>query len=193
MTFGYNCGQDGWAKSLSKLSLMSRCTDLIIVQRLDLPELPMDYWIENGNLLLIATVLVGLLFGESHRRKVDLLRNKLVFDDAFNYKELEPDLKTTLKRDFPDGIDIYFDNVGGEMLEPAIANMNSFGRIAGDQMCAPQTPTLCGVISEYTGAVSEKRVKLDMVDISVQNRAGWSDWKTENHHLIGSVSPQNCF
>ncbi|CAN6169498.1 unnamed protein product [Urochloa humidicola] len=72
--------------------------------------------------------------------KVDLLKEKLGFDDAFNYKE-EPDLKSALKRYFPDGIDIYFENVGGEMLEAALANMNTYGRVA-----------LSGVISEYTGA-----------------------------------------
>uniref|UniRef100_A0A0D9WRV4 Enoyl reductase (ER) domain-containing protein n=1 Tax=Leersia perrieri TaxID=77586 RepID=A0A0D9WRV4_9ORYZ len=70
--------------------------------------------------------------------KVDLLKNKLGFDEAFNYKE-EPDMKSALKRYFPDGIDIYFDNVGGETLEAALASMNTYGRVA-----------LCGVISEYT-------------------------------------------
>jgi len=44
-------------------------------------------------------------------------------------------------RYFPDGIDVYFDNVGGEMLEAAIANMRVFGRVA-----------VCGVIAEYTSA-----------------------------------------
>ncbi|KAL5728096.1 hypothetical protein ACHQM5_001218 [Ranunculus cassubicifolius] len=72
------------------------------------------------------------------KEKVDLLTEKLGFDAAFNYKE-EPDLKSTLAKYFPNGIDIYFDNVGGEMLVAATDNMNFFGRVA-----------LCGVISEYT-------------------------------------------
>ncbi|KAK2658507.1 hypothetical protein Ddye_005040 [Dipteronia dyeriana] len=42
-----------------------------------------------------------------------LLNEKLGFDDAFDNKE-ETDLKATLKRYFPDGINIYFDNVGVE-------------------------------------------------------------------------------
>ncbi|XP_057537728.1 NADP-dependent alkenal double bond reductase P2-like [Amaranthus tricolor] len=70
--------------------------------------------------------------------KVILLKEKLGFDEAFNYRE-ESNLKSTLKRYFPEGIDIYFDNVGGEMLEAAVANMNTFGRVL-----------VCGVISEYT-------------------------------------------
>ncbi|XP_074349815.1 2-alkenal reductase (NADP(+)-dependent)-like [Apium graveolens] len=85
------------------------------------------------------------------QKKVDLLKNKLGFDEAFNYKE-ETDLKAALKKYCPDGIDVYFDNVGAEMLEAAVANMNSFGRIA-----------VCGVISEYTD--KGKRAAPDMIDI----------------------------
>ncbi|KAH0448093.1 hypothetical protein IEQ34_021893 [Dendrobium chrysotoxum] len=85
------------------------------------------------------------------KKKVDLLKEKLGFDDVFNYKE-EPDLKSALRRYFPDGIDIYFDNVGGEMLEVAIANMNAFGRVAA-----------CGAISEYTD--KKKQARIDMMDV----------------------------
>lgn len=85
------------------------------------------------------------------KNKVDLLKEKLGFDEAFNYKE-EPDLKLALKRYFPDGIDIYFDNVGGKMLEAAVANMKAFGRVA-----------LCGVISEYTSP--SLRAAPDMIDV----------------------------
>ncbi|XP_073308957.1 2-alkenal reductase (NADP(+)-dependent)-like [Primulina huaijiensis] len=69
--------------------------------------------------------------------KVDLLKNKFCFDDAFNYKE-EPDLNAALKRYFPDGIDIYFENVGGNMLDAVLLNMKMKGRIA-----------VCGMISQY--------------------------------------------
>uniref|UniRef100_A0A0D6R9A8 Enoyl reductase (ER) domain-containing protein n=1 Tax=Araucaria cunninghamii TaxID=56994 RepID=A0A0D6R9A8_ARACU len=71
------------------------------------------------------------------KEKVDLLKNKLGFDDAFNYKE-EHDLNAALKRYFPKGIDIYFDNVGGSMLDAALANMKVHGRIA-----------VCGMISQH--------------------------------------------
>ncbi|KAK4479180.1 hypothetical protein RD792_014691 [Penstemon davidsonii] len=85
------------------------------------------------------------------KQKVDLLKHKLGFDDAFNYKE-ETDLNSTLQRYFPNGIDIYFDNVGGEMLEAAVENMNIFGRVA-----------VCGVISEYTDKT--KGAKPDMIAV----------------------------
>ncbi|XP_024923771.3 2-alkenal reductase (NADP(+)-dependent) [Ziziphus jujuba] len=71
------------------------------------------------------------------KEKVKLLKEKLGFDDAFNYKE-EKDLKASLKRCFPEGIDIYFENVGGKTLEAVLLNMRQFGRIA-----------VCGMISQY--------------------------------------------
>ena len=60
----------------------------------------------------------------------------LGFDAAFNYKN--GDVAGQLKAAAPDGIDVYFDNVGGEHLEAAIARMNNFGRIA-----------VCGMIAAY--------------------------------------------
>lgn len=72
--------------------------------------------------------------GTNH--KVDLLKKKLGYDDAFNYKE-EKDLDAALKRYFPDGMDIYFDNVGGPMLDAALLNMKVHGRVA-----------VCGMISQ---------------------------------------------
>lgn len=72
------------------------------------------------------------------QQKVDLLKNKLGFDEAFNYKE-EPDLDIALKRYFPQGIDIYFENVGGSMLEAVLLNMRVHGRIA-----------VCGMVSQHS-------------------------------------------
>ncbi|XP_047954313.1 2-alkenal reductase (NADP(+)-dependent)-like [Salvia hispanica] len=72
------------------------------------------------------------------KEKVDLLKNKFGFDEAFNYKE-EQDYNAALKRYFPDGIDIYFENVGGKMLEAVLSNMRLHGRVA-----------VCGMISQYS-------------------------------------------
>ncbi|WP_458719688.1 NADP-dependent oxidoreductase [Candidatus Nitrosocosmicus sp. R] len=71
--------------------------------------------------------------------KVKWLVNELGVDYAFNYRKIGLDNMTEeLKRACPNGIDIYFDNVGGKHLEAAINNMNTFGRIA-----------LCGTTSQY--------------------------------------------
>ncbi|WVZ49052.1 hypothetical protein U9M48_000433 [Paspalum notatum var. saurae] len=69
-------------------------------------------------------------------QKVELLKEKFGFHAAFNYKE-EPDLTAALKRYFPEGIDIYFENVGGPMLDAVLLNMRTHGRIA-----------VCGMVSQ---------------------------------------------
>ncbi|GMH29109.1 hypothetical protein Nepgr_030952 [Nepenthes gracilis] len=71
------------------------------------------------------------------KEKVDLLLTKFGFDEAFNYKE-EQDLNMALKRYFPEGIDIYFENVGGKMLDSVLLNMRIHGQIS-----------VCGMISQY--------------------------------------------
>ena len=68
--------------------------------------------------------------------KVDLLTQDLGFDFAFNYKE--GDLLSHLREGAPEGIDVYFDNVGAEHLQAAIMHMRPFGRIP-----------LCGAIALY--------------------------------------------
>ena len=70
-------------------------------------------------------------------KKADWLINGIGLDGAFNYKKVK-DLSVELKNQFPGGIDIYFENVGGNHLEAVIFNMNPFGRIP-----------VCGMISQY--------------------------------------------
>jgi NADPH-dependent curcumin reductase CurA len=75
------------------------------------------------------------------QEKVKWLLDQAQIDYAFNYKELgegNNNISSELRKSCPDGIDIYFDNVGGEHLEAAIDNMKVFGRIV-----------LCGMISQY--------------------------------------------
>jgi NADPH-dependent curcumin reductase CurA len=71
--------------------------------------------------------------------KARWLIDKLRIDHAFNYRKISQDhISEELKRVCPNGIDVYFDNVGGKHLEAAINNMNTFGRVA-----------LCGTTSQY--------------------------------------------
>ncbi len=67
--------------------------------------------------------------------KVAWLR-ELGFDAAFDYHDTP--VRERLREAAPDGIDVYFDNVGGEQLEAAIAAMRPMGRVA-----------MCGAISVY--------------------------------------------
>ncbi|MFF7711536.1 zinc-binding dehydrogenase [Streptomyces sp. NPDC007988] len=68
--------------------------------------------------------------------KVKLLVEEYGFDAAFNYKK--GPVAEQLKEAAPDGIDVYFDNVGGEHLEAAISSLNVHGRV-----------TICGMIAQY--------------------------------------------
>ncbi|MFI1763104.1 NADP-dependent oxidoreductase [Streptomyces sp. NPDC020800] len=68
--------------------------------------------------------------------KVKLLLEEYGFDAAFNYKN--GPVGEQLREAAPDGIDVYFDNVGGDHLEAAIGSLNQGGRIA-----------ICGMISVY--------------------------------------------
>lgn len=68
--------------------------------------------------------------------KVAWLRDELGFDHAFDYREGH--LLDQLRAGAPAGLDVYFDNVGGEHLEAALFHMRPLGRIA-----------LCGAISQY--------------------------------------------
>ncbi|KAK2999609.1 hypothetical protein RJ639_022844 [Escallonia herrerae] len=69
--------------------------------------------------------------------KVKLLKEEFGYDEAFNYHK-EADLDAALNKYFPSGIDIYFENVGGSMLEAVLNHVNKGARIP-----------LCGMISQY--------------------------------------------
>merc|ERR1712232_1026032 len=60
--------------------------------------------------------------------KVQWLKNTLKLDGVINYKAEK--VADGLDRCCPDGIDAYFDNVGGQTLEAVLLRMNTFGRIA---------------------------------------------------------------
>ncbi|HET6636868.1 MAG TPA: NADP-dependent oxidoreductase [Streptomyces sp.] len=68
--------------------------------------------------------------------KVRVLTEDYGFDAAFNYKK--GPAAEQLKKAAPDGIDVYFDNVGGDHLEAAISALNVHGRV-----------TVCGMIAQY--------------------------------------------
>lgn len=77
--------------------------------------------------------VVGIAGGKD---KIDWLKSELGFDECVDYKA--GDLFKQLRAACPKGIDVYFDNVGGDVLEAVMAQMNDFGRIS-----------CCGAISGY--------------------------------------------
>lgn len=99
-----------------------------------------------------ASGAVGSVVGQLARRagcrvvgvaggpvKCGIVRDEFGFDACIDYKagRLQDDLRAAT----PDGIDAYFENVGGEVLDAVLSRMNAFGRIA-----------VCGLISGYDAA-----------------------------------------
>ena len=77
--------------------------------------------------------VIGIAGGKN---KCDYLLNELGFDAAIDYKN--ESLRKEIKKNCPKGIDIYFDNVGGETLDHALASLRINARVV-----------ICGAISQY--------------------------------------------
>lgn len=75
--------------------------------------------------------------------KLNFIVNDLKFDAGFNYKKETP--AAALARLAPKGIDIYYENVGGEHLAAAIDALNDWGRIVA-----------CGMVSQYSLTPEER-------------------------------------
>ena len=84
--------------------------------------------------------VVGIAGGE---RKCQLLIDELGFDSAIDYKS--EDLRKALRQHCPKGIDVFFDNVGGETLDTVLPQLRRHGRIA-----------ICGAISQYNNTEAIK-------------------------------------
>lgn len=104
----------------------------------------------------IGCRVVGIAGGPE---KCAWVEDHLGFDACVDYRE--PGLFKALRAACPDGIDVYFDNVGGDILETALAQMNEHGRV----VC-------CGAISQYDttqptgprnlpGAIVVKRLRME--------------------------------
>jgi NADPH-dependent curcumin reductase CurA len=79
--------------------------------------------------------VIGIAGGQGKARK---LVDEYGFDVGVDYRD--EDFRAQLKAATPNGVDVLFENVGGEIMEAAIARMNPRGRVA-----------LCGMISIYNG------------------------------------------
>lgn len=77
--------------------------------------------------------VIGIAGGKD---KCDYLINELGFDDAIDYKS--ENIYTALKQKCPKGIDVYFDNVGGDILDAALSKLRMHARVV-----------ICGAISQY--------------------------------------------
>lgn len=94
---------------------------------------------------LLGCRVVGIAGSDE---KTALLESKFGFDATINYKT-SPDLTNDVAAACPQGVDIYFDNVGGAVSDAVLANLNEFARIP-----------LCGAISGYNSQHQELAPRL---------------------------------
>jgi NADPH-dependent curcumin reductase CurA len=80
--------------------------------------------------------------------KVTILKSSLGFDEAINYKTTK-DMTAAIKEAAPNGVDIYFDNVGGPISDAVLLNINQFARII-----------VCGAISVYNNTELPKSISV---------------------------------
>jgi hypothetical protein len=83
---------------------------------------------------ILGCTVIGITGSD---KKAELLKSKFKFDSAINYKTV-PDLNMAIRNTCPKGVDIYFDNVGGEISDAVLANINKHARLP-----------VCGAISLY--------------------------------------------
>ena len=80
--------------------------------------------------------------------KGTMLKSALGFDETINYKTTK-DLNAAIKEVAPNGVDIYFDNVGGSISDAVLVNINQFARIV-----------VCGAISVYNNTELPKSISV---------------------------------
>lgn len=78
--------------------------------------------------------VVGIAGSEE---KIEFLENELGLDKGINYKKTE-NMEQTISEACPDGVDVFFDNVGGELFDAVFNNINTHARLV-----------ICGQIAEY--------------------------------------------
>lgn len=106
------------------------------------------------------------------QEKVKWLLDEARIDHAFNYRDVgENNISYELQRSYPDGIDVYFDNVGGKHLEAALDNMKPFGRIV-----------LCGMISQYN--LPSAPIGISNLFLAVRNRLKLQGFLVRDHYDI---------
>eukprot|EP00604_Paraphysomonas_vestita_P002596 CAMPEP_0174819950 /NCGR_PEP_ID=MMETSP1107-20130205/3446_1 /TAXON_ID=36770 /ORGANISM="Paraphysomonas vestita, Strain GFlagA" /LENGTH=290 /DNA_ID=CAMNT_0016034329 /DNA_START=280 /DNA_END=1152 /DNA_ORIENTATION=+ len=120
--------------------------------------------------------VVGIAGGAD---KCEWVVDSLGFDSCIDYKNSSVSIKESLKQHCPNGIDIYFDNVGGDILDAVLGRINRHARIV-----------ICGAISQYntTSAIHGPKNYLSLL----VNRARMEgmvvfDYADKYHHAVDEI------
>lgn len=153
---------------------------------------------KNGDTVVVgaATGPVGSMVGQLAKRsgcraiaiaggkeKCELAVSHFGFDAAVDHKSA--DFADALKKACPDGIDIYFENIGGRVLDAVLPLLNDFARIP-----------VCGVVSQYNNETSypdETRLAAVMRDTLVK-RLSWrgfivTDFSAAREEFLEMATP----
>jgi len=143
---------DGWYKVDTRLAPMPKYIGI-----LGMPGMTAYFGIlevgkiKEGDIVLIsgAAGAVGSVVGQiakikgctvigiaGGQEKCDYIKNDLGFDDAIDYKS--ENIYSALKQKCPKGVDVFFDNVGGKILDAALSKLRMHARVV-----------ICGAISQY--------------------------------------------
>ena len=149
--------------------------------------------IKSGEIVLVSAAAgaVGSLVGQIAKikgckvigiaggnEKCKYVKEQLGFDEVIDYKN--DNIYSSLKKYCPEGIDVYFDNVGGEILDAALAKLRMNARIV-----------ICGAISQYNNT-SRTKGPTNYLSLLV-NRATMSgmvvfDYKNDYPMAINQIS-----
>ena len=149
--------------------------------------------IKSGDIVLVSAAAgaVGSLVGQIAKikgckvigiaggnEKCKYVKEQLGFDEVIDYKN--DNIYSALKKYCPEGIDVYFDNVGGEILDAALAKLRMNARIV-----------ICGAISQYNNT-SRTKGPSNYLSLLV-NRATMSgmvvfDYKNDYPMAINQIS-----
>ncbi|WP_438988410.1 NADP-dependent oxidoreductase [Polaribacter sp.] len=143
---------DGWFKVDEKLATMP-----MYLGTLGMPGMTAYFGIlevgkiKKGDIVLVsgAAGAVGCIVGQiakikgctvigiaGGQEKCNYIKNELGFDEAIDYKS--ENIYSALKKKCPQGIDVYFDNVGGVILDAALSKLRMHAKVV-----------ICGAISQY--------------------------------------------
>lgn len=91
--------------------------------------------------------------------KIKLMKEKFGFDEGINYKTTD-NMKKAIADACPDGVDVYFDNVGGEILDAAMQNINENGRVINCGAISLYNKTEVPMGPRYEGIMVKKTVRM---------------------------------
>ena len=113
--------------------------------------------------------------------KIDHIKEKFGYDEGINYKTTE-NMQKAIEKNCPDGVDVYFDNVGGETLDAVMMNINRFARIINcgaisiyNEKGIPTGPRLEGIMIKKSALMQGFLVRnhFDEFESSIKELAGW--------------------